>query len=166
MNGEAQQLAEASPGLTQSLRVPRYGRPGRGPKAMVEAALHADEVPATRVAQALHERLAALDATGRRRTDRRAALRGRGPSPRARGTCAEAADVIADLVDVETGVVAPPCTQPAGVRYARSATRWATPGQRVAKVAGTTLARAGKLPSPWKPRVRRRCCHAAVARSS
>jgi hypothetical protein len=31
------------------------------------------------------------------------------------------------------------------VLYARSATRWAQPGQPLAKIAGTTLARTGKL---------------------
>jgi predicted deacylase len=64
------------------------------------------------------------------------------------GARVQAGDVIADLVDVETGVVEPLCTRSAGVLYARSATRWATPGQRLAKVAGTTLARTGKLLSP------------------
>ena len=29
--------------------------------------------------------------------------------------------------------------------YARVSTRWATPGMRLAKIAGTTLARTGKL---------------------
>jgi len=33
----------------------------------------------------------------------------------------------------------------AGVLYARIATRWATPGKRLAKIAGTSLARTGKL---------------------
>ncbi len=64
MNSETLQLAGASPGLTHSLRVLRYGRPGRGPKAMIQAALHADEVPAMLVAQALRERLDALDTAG------------------------------------------------------------------------------------------------------
>lgn len=64
------------------------------------------------------------------------------------GARVQAGDVIADLVDVETGGVESLCTQSAGVLYARSATRWATPGQRLAKVAGTTLARTGKLLSP------------------
>lgn len=64
MDSQTLQLAGASPGLTHSLRVLRFGRPGQGPKAMIQAALHADEVPAMLVAQALHERLAALDAAG------------------------------------------------------------------------------------------------------
>ena len=41
-----------------------FGRPG-GPKAYIQAALHADEVPAMLVAQALRQRLAALDAAGK-----------------------------------------------------------------------------------------------------
>ncbi len=61
---ETLQLTGASPGLTHSLHVLRYGQPGRGPKAMIQAALHADEVPAMLVAQALRERLDALDAAG------------------------------------------------------------------------------------------------------
>ena len=60
----------------------------------------------------------------------------------------QAGDLIADLVDVDSGVVEPLRAQSAGMLYARSATRWATPGQRVAKVAGSTLARTGKLLSP------------------
>ncbi len=62
MHSETIVLASASPGLQHSLRVLRFGMPGRGPKAMIQAALHADEVPAMLVAQALRERLAALDA--------------------------------------------------------------------------------------------------------
>ncbi|MBA4177433.1 MAG: deacylase [Leptothrix sp. (in: Bacteria)] len=64
MNIETLQLAGTSPGLTHSLRVLRFGTPGHGPKAMIQAALHADEVPAMLVAQALRERLCALDAAG------------------------------------------------------------------------------------------------------
>jgi predicted deacylase len=61
---ETLQLASASPGLTHRLRVLRYGRPGAGPKAMIQAALHADEVPAMLVAQQLRRQLEALDAAG------------------------------------------------------------------------------------------------------
>lgn len=64
MHSETIVLASASPGLQHSLRVLRFGVAGRGPKAMIQAALHADEVPAMLVAQALRERLAALDAAG------------------------------------------------------------------------------------------------------
>ena len=41
-----------------------FGKPG-GPKAYIQAALHADEVPAMLVAQALRQRLAALEAAGK-----------------------------------------------------------------------------------------------------
>jgi uncharacterized protein len=63
----------------------------------------------------------------------------------AMGTAVEAGALIADLVDVQTGEVLPMRCQTAGVFYARIATRWATAGQRVAKVAGSTLLRTGKL---------------------
>lgn len=55
---------------------------------------------------------------------------------------------VADLVDVDTGVVQALCAQSAGVLYARSARRWAAPGERLAKIAGTALSRTGKLLSP------------------
>jgi predicted deacylase len=61
------------------------------------------------------------------------------------GTSVQAGEVIADLVDVDSGEVLPLRTQSAGVLYARIATRWATPGKRLAKIAGTTLTRTGKL---------------------
>lgn len=41
-----------------------FGKPG-GPKAYIQAALHADEVPAMLVAHELRQRLAALDAAGK-----------------------------------------------------------------------------------------------------
>ncbi len=59
-----------------------------------------------------------------------------------------AGDTIADLVDIETGEHHPLKARSAGVLYARSATRWAAPGKRLAKIAGTTLARTGPLLSP------------------
>lgn len=64
---------------------------------------------------------------------------------RAPGDRVETGDLIADVVDIDTGAVHPLRSQSAGVMYARVATRWATPGKRLAKVAGTTLARKGKL---------------------
>ena len=64
------------------------------------------------------------------------------------GTLVEAGAVIADLVDVDSGAVEPLRSQSAGVLYARVARRWATPGLRLAKIAGTTLARTGKLLGP------------------
>ena len=64
------------------------------------------------------------------------------------GEWVEAGTVIADLVDIETGAVTPLACQGSGRLYARAATRWARPGKRLAKIAGTTLARTGKLLSP------------------
>lgn len=52
---------------------------------------------------------------------------------------------VADIVDVDTGEVLPLRAQSAGVLYARINTRWAVPGTRVAKIAGRTLVRTGKL---------------------
>jgi predicted deacylase len=60
----------------------------------------------------------------------------------------QAGDVIADLVDITSGEVLPLRCQSSGRLYARIATRWATPGKRLAKIAGTTLARSGKLLGP------------------
>ena len=57
-------------------------------------------------------------------------------------------DVIADLVDAATGAITPVTCQSAGVLYARGSARWATPGKRLAKIAGTSLVRTGKLLSP------------------
>ncbi len=56
-----------------------------------------------------------------------------------------AGDAVADIVDVDTGEVHTLRAQSAGLLYARVATRWATPGKRLCKIAGTTLARTGKL---------------------
>lgn len=56
--------------------------------------------------------------------------------------------VIADLVDVDTGVTTPLQCQSAGTLYARCSTRWAFPGKNVAKIAGTSLLRTGKLLNP------------------
>ena len=55
---------------------------------------------------------------------------------------------IADLIDVDSGAsrtLHAPC---AGVLYARVSTRWATAGARLAKIAGTTPNRSGKLLGP------------------
>ena len=57
-------------------------------------------------------------------------------------------DVIADLVDAATGAITPVTCQSAGVLYARGSARWATLGKRLAKIAGTSLVRTGKLLSP------------------
>jgi uncharacterized protein len=64
------------------------------------------------------------------------------------GAWVEAGSTIADLIDVDSGELTPLRTQSTGRLYARVATRWATPGKRLAKVAGTSLARTGKLLSP------------------
>lgn len=56
--------------------------------------------------------------------------------------------LVAEVIDPETGVSRPLHCASAGVLYARSHTRWAAPGARLAKVAGSTLARSGKLLSP------------------
>jgi predicted deacylase len=61
------------------------------------------------------------------------------------GERVEAGALVAELVDVDTGEVLPLRAQSAGVLYARTTTRWARPGQPLAKIAGTTLARTGKL---------------------
>jgi predicted deacylase len=57
-------LLPAAPGVLHRLQVLRFGTPGRGPKAVIQAALHADEVPGILVVHALRERLQALEADG------------------------------------------------------------------------------------------------------
>jgi hypothetical protein len=64
------------------------------------------------------------------------------------GDSVAAGDVICDLVDAATGAITPLCCKSGGVLYARVSTRWASPGKRLAKIAGTSLARTGKLLSP------------------
>ncbi len=59
-----------------------------------------------------------------------------------------AGDVIADVVDALTGDVTQLCCKSDGLLYARCGSRWAVPGKRLAKIAGTSLARTGKLLSP------------------
>lgn len=61
------------------------------------------------------------------------------------GDRVKAGDVIADIVDPLTGVVTPACTETDGVVFARILIRFATKGMRLAKVAGTTAKRTGKL---------------------
>jgi predicted deacylase len=67
---------------------------------------------------------------------------------KAPGDTIEPGMVIADLVDIDSGASESLRALSGGVLYARVATRWATPGKRLAKVAGTSLARIGKLLSP------------------
>jgi predicted deacylase len=57
-------LPAASAGTQRRLRSLHFGRGASGRKAYLQAALHADEVPPLLVAQALIERLSALDAAG------------------------------------------------------------------------------------------------------
>lgn len=59
-----------------------------------------------------------------------------------------AGDVIADVVDALTGNVTQLRCKSDGLLYARCGSRWAVPGKRLAKIAGTSLARTGKLLSP------------------
>jgi predicted deacylase len=58
-------LHPATPGTQRSLVSLHFGRPGSGPKAYIQASLHADEVPAMLAAHHLRPRLAALEAEGR-----------------------------------------------------------------------------------------------------
>ena len=60
-------LACASPGTQRELLSLHYGTPGGGPKAFIQASLHADEVPAMLVAHHLRGRLAELETAGRLR---------------------------------------------------------------------------------------------------
>jgi predicted deacylase len=64
------------------------------------------------------------------------------------GTAVAAGDLVADIVDVDSGAHTAVRARSAGVLYARSGTRWAWPGKRLAKIAGTTLQRTGTLLSP------------------
>jgi predicted deacylase len=57
-------------------------------------------------------------------------------------------DVIADVVDALTGNVTQLRCKSDGLLYARCGSRWAVPGKRLAKIAGISLARTGKLLSP------------------
>ncbi|MEY2687757.1 MAG: hypothetical protein RL375_1955 [Pseudomonadota bacterium] len=60
-------LRSTAPGSQLHLVSLHYGLPGSGPKAYVQAALHADEVPAMLVAHHLRSRLAELETAGRLR---------------------------------------------------------------------------------------------------
>ncbi|MFY9513287.1 MAG: succinylglutamate desuccinylase/aspartoacylase family protein, partial [Rubrivivax sp.] len=61
------------------------------------------------------------------------------------GDVVEAGATVADLVDLDSGALTPLRSQSAGVLYARIATRWASAGMTLAKVAGKTLERSGNL---------------------
>ena len=58
-------LTRNTPGVSIELQSLHFGTPGRGPKATLQAALHADEIPGLLVAHHLRARLAALEAEGR-----------------------------------------------------------------------------------------------------
>jgi len=59
-----------------------------------------------------------------------------------------AGQTVADIVDLDSGAITAVRAQSAGVLYARGALRWAACGSRLGKIAGTSLARSGKLLSP------------------
>ena len=67
LHTETHTLPAAGPGVARRLTVLRWRGDRPGPKAYLQAAVHADEVPALLVAQQLREQLAALDAEGRLR---------------------------------------------------------------------------------------------------
>ena len=58
-------LTRNTPGVSIGLQSLHFGTPGQGPKATLQAALHADEIPGLLVAHHLRARLAALEAEGR-----------------------------------------------------------------------------------------------------
>ncbi|MBK8753472.1 MAG: succinylglutamate desuccinylase/aspartoacylase family protein [Candidatus Competibacteraceae bacterium] len=58
-------LPSAAPGTERTLRVHHYGTPGARPKAYVQAALHADEIPGLLVAQHLLRGLEQAQVEGR-----------------------------------------------------------------------------------------------------
>ena len=64
------------------------------------------------------------------------------------GERVEAGDLIADIVSPLTGDIWPVHSLSAGVLYSHSGGRWVMPGKRLGKIAGTSLARTGKLLSP------------------
>jgi predicted deacylase len=59
------ELVQPTPGTTQTLLSLHYGSPGSGPKVLIQASLHADEVPGMLVAHHLRQRLNVLQAQGR-----------------------------------------------------------------------------------------------------
>jgi uncharacterized protein len=58
-------LVQGTPGVALELLSLHFGTPGAGPKATLQAALHADEIPGLLVAHHLRARLGALEAAGR-----------------------------------------------------------------------------------------------------
>jgi uncharacterized protein len=64
------------------------------------------------------------------------------------GQTVKAGYAIADVIDPVSGQVTTLFCKSAGVMYARCSTRWAYAGKRLAKIAGNSVARTGKLLSP------------------
>jgi uncharacterized protein len=64
------------------------------------------------------------------------------------GERVNAGDAIADIVNPDSGEITTLRCKSGGLLYARCSTRWAAAGKRLAKIAGTSLARTGKLLSP------------------
>ncbi len=64
MQTQLHPLTLASAGTARQLRSLHFGRCETGRKAYIQASLHADEVPPMLVAQALRERLSAMEAAG------------------------------------------------------------------------------------------------------
>jgi len=62
MRIESHLLLPATPGARHELVSLHFGHPGGGPKVLIQASLHADEVPGMLVAQFLRTELAALEA--------------------------------------------------------------------------------------------------------
>ena len=67
MQSELLELQSDSPGTRHSLQVLRFGAPGAAPKAYIQGALHADEVPAILVTRQLQLQLERLEAAGQLR---------------------------------------------------------------------------------------------------
>jgi len=64
MRVESENLAGDSPGGSRSLKLFRYGEPGKGPKVYLQAGLHADEMPGMLVLHHLMPLLASAEARG------------------------------------------------------------------------------------------------------
>jgi predicted deacylase len=60
-------LLPAAPGTRREITTLHFGTPGSGPKALIQASLHADEVPPMLVAQHLRGALGGLERAGRLR---------------------------------------------------------------------------------------------------
>lgn len=64
------------------------------------------------------------------------------------GVTVAVGDVLAEIIDPLTGEATKVATQSSGIFYARASLRFATPGKRLGKVAGTIGKRSGRLLSP------------------